>query len=152
MSAESEMLVTSGPAYSGAAKWAVLTVSVEAAATALVLFVRPSLFAWLVFGAEFSEAGLALGRLTAFALFGLSIATWPSDAPGGLASSVRTLLIYNVMAAVYLSYVGVGGQLTGILLWPAVALHGVFSVLLGRVWLAVKGFQKGEGSSWKSRS
>ncbi len=130
------------------AAWTVIAAAVEAAATGLVLFVRPSWFAWLVFGAEFSDAGLALGRLTAIALLGLALATWPTpSATSHLASSVRTLLIYNVLATVYLIYVGVGGQLTGILLWPAIALHLIFSILLGRAWLAKRDIERGEDFS-----
>jgi hypothetical protein len=30
---------------------------------------------------------------------------------------------------------GAGGLFTGILLWPAVALHAVLSILLGYAWL-----------------
>ena len=116
-----------------AARWTVLATAVEVAATGLVLFVRPSLFAWLVFGADLSEAGNALGRLAAIALLGLVLAIWPTPATTShLASSIRALLIYNLLATIYLLYVGIDGQPTGILLWPAVALHAVFSVLLGR--------------------
>lgn len=121
-----------------ATKWTVAAAATEVAATGLALFVRPSLFAWLVFGADFSEAGNALGRLTAFALLGLALAAWPTSGPASLLASVRALVIYNLLAAIYLLYVGVGGQLTGVLLWPAVALHAGLSVLLGRTWLGVK--------------
>jgi hypothetical protein len=120
-----------------AVKWIVLAAAVEAGATGLVLFVRPSLFAWLVFGAEFTDAGAALGRLTAIALLVLVLATWPTPAKtSDNASAVRILLIYNFLVAIYLIYVGMGGQLTGILLWPAVALHAIFALLLGRAELA----------------
>ena len=72
----------------------------------------------------------------AIALLGLALATWPmSGATSHLASSVRALLAYNVLAAVYLLYVGIDGQLTGILLWPAIALHAILTILLGRAWL-----------------
>jgi hypothetical protein len=119
-----------------AVKWPLATAAVEAAATGLVLFVRPSLFAWLVFGAEFSETGNALGRLTAIVLLGLVLATWPTSAGTSRpASSIRALLIYNVLATIYLLYAGISGRLTGILLWPAVTLHAIFSVLLTRAWL-----------------
>lgn len=111
-------------------KWTVIAAGLEAAATGLVLFVRPSLFAWLVFDAQFSDAGQALGRLTAIALLGLVLATWPS--PDSATSPVRALLVYNLLATIYLLYVGIGGHLTGILLWPAIALHLIFSILLGR--------------------
>lgn len=118
------------------AKWSILAAAVEAAATGLFLFFWPSLFAWLVFNGEFSDAGRALARLAAIALLGLALATWPmSGARTRPASSVRALLAYNVLAAVYLLYVGIAGQLTGILLWPAIALHVILAILLGRAWL-----------------
>ena len=60
----------------------------------------------------------------------------PTDYP---ASAVRALLIYNLLATIYLGYLGLAGQLVGILLWPAVALHVLLSNLLGRVWLTMGG-------------
>ena len=41
--------------------------------TGLVLIIRPSLFVWLLFAAELSEAGQALGRLAGFALLALAV-------------------------------------------------------------------------------
>jgi hypothetical protein len=56
---------------SSAVKWVLLIAAVEAAATGLVLIVSPPLFGRLIFGAELSEAGQALGRLTGIALGGV---------------------------------------------------------------------------------
>lgn len=129
-------------------KWTVVAAAIEAAATGIILFVRPSMFAWLVFGSKFSEAGEALGRLTAIALLGLVVATWPAPAAeNSPPSSLYALLIYNLLATIYLVSVGIGGQLTGILLWPAVALHLIFALLLGRAWIAMRKIQKGEDVS-----
>jgi len=36
----------------------------------------------------------------------------------------------------YLASVGFAGSLTGMLLWPAVALHGILTVLLARAMFA----------------
>lgn len=113
-------------------KWIVIAAAAEAAATGLILFVRPALFAWLVFNGEFFDAGEGLARLTAIALFGMALATWPTAAKDDPGSTARALLVYNVLATIYLVYVGIGGQLTGILLWPVVALHGTLSIFLGR--------------------
>ena len=118
-------------------KWTVLAAAVEAAATGLLLIISPSLFGWLIFGAELSAAGQALGRLAGIALLGFTLASWPAAAAAShSASAVRALLIYNLLATIYLGYLGLAGQLVGILLWPAVALHVVLSILLGRAWLA----------------
>ena len=42
------------------------------------------------------------------------------------------MLTYGVLAALYLAYVGIRGESTGILLWPAVAAHAIIVVLLLR--------------------
>jgi hypothetical protein len=43
------------------------------------------------------------------------------------------LLAYSAAVAVYLAALGLGGA-TGVLLWPAVVLHAILSVLLARGW------------------
>jgi hypothetical protein len=49
------------------------------------------------------------------------------------------MLIYSASASFYLGYLGATGAATGILLWPAVALHVVLTALLGRAALRFKG-------------
>ena len=44
------------------------------------------------------------------------------------------MLTYSVLATLYLAYLGIRGEWVGPLLWPAVALHAVLTLLLGRVW------------------
>jgi hypothetical protein len=118
-------------------RWIVLAAAVEAIATSLVLLISPSLFAWLVLGAELSETGEALGRLTGIVLLSFGLACWPASAAVKQSAKVnRALTIYNALATIYLVYLGVGGKLIGILLWPAVVLHVVLTMLVGRVWRA----------------
>jgi hypothetical protein len=114
-----------------AVKWPVLIAAVEAGATGLVLMISPPLFGRLIFAAELSEAGQALGRLAGMALVGFAMATWTAP-PAAIQPAMRSLLIYNLLATIYLGYLGVAGQLVGILLWPAVVLHAVLLILLGR--------------------
>src|SRR5260221_7120741 len=98
------------------------------------------LFGWLILGAELSEAGQALGRLTGIALLAFGLACWPAPAPAKKAiSAVRALLIYNLLATIYLLYLGVVGKLVGTLLWPAVGLHAILTILVTRVWRLVGG-------------
>src|SRR5690348_11127029 len=89
--------------------------------TGLILIIRPSLFVQLLFGAELSDAGQALGRLAGFALLAFALACWPG---GGAASrsALRALLVFSLLTTIYLVYVGVGGALVGVLLWPTVAV------------------------------
>ena len=42
------------------------------------------------------------------------------------------MLIYSAAITLYLAYLGIAGVSTGILLWPAVALHAILTTLLTR--------------------
>jgi hypothetical protein len=98
--------------------------------TGLALMVNPSIVVRLLLGTEVSEVGTMLGRCFGIALLGLGLACWPNRESGSAA--FRAMLIYNVLIAGYLSYLGTAGQRGGLLLWPGVALHTV--VVVGLVW------------------
>jgi hypothetical protein len=114
-------------------KWATTAAAVEAAATGLILLLGPILFGRLIFGAELSEQGQALGRLTGIALLGFALTSWPAPS---LWPVTRAMLAYNLLATVYLGYLGIMGTLVGALLWPAVVLHLLFTALLAAQCLA----------------
>lgn len=114
------------------AMWVAVAAGVEVA-TGLVLVIRPSMFVWLLFGAEMSGGGQALGRLTGFALLALALACWPGGG-ADVRSALRALLVFSLLVTLYLAYLGIAGALAGILLWPAVALHAALTILLGRDW------------------
>ncbi len=42
------------------------------------------------------------------------------------------MVTYSAFVTVYLAYLGFAGGLTGVLLWPAVVLHVILTVLLTR--------------------
>ena len=116
-------------------RWATTAAAVEAAATGLILLLSPVLFGRLILAAELSEPGQALGRLTGIALLGFALTCWP--APSAL-SVTRAMLTYNLLATLYLGYLGVEGMSVGALLWPAVALHLLLTVLLAAERMAAK--------------
>ena len=104
-------------------------------ATGLVLMTYPSVCINWLLGAELSAPGAALGRITGFALLALGVACWPtSRSASDDAAPVRAMLIYGLFAAVYLALLGFDGNPVGILLWPAVVVHSLFTVLLARAW------------------
>ena len=110
-----------------ATRWATTAAAAEIAATGLILLLSPVLFGRLIFGAELSGPGQALGRLTGIALLGFALTSWPAPS----AQSVgRAILAYNLLATLYLGYLGLVGASVGVLLWPAVALHLLLTVSL----------------------
>ena len=46
----------------------------------------------------------------------------------------RAMLIYNVLIAAYLGYLGTIGHLQGLLLWPGVGLHALVALCLVWAW------------------
>jgi hypothetical protein len=98
------------------------------AATGLALLIVPSLVSWLLLGTELTGVSIPIARVTGIALIGLGIACWP----GGMA--LWGMLTYSALVMLYLAYVGTRGEWVGPLLWPAVALHAVLTLLLARAW------------------
>jgi hypothetical protein len=104
--------------------------------TGLVLIIAPSLFARLLLGVELSEPGQIVGRLAGFAVLALVLACWPRGGTEGAAvSPLLALLVFSVLVALYLVYLGIGSSFVGPLLWPAVVLHSVVAVFLARAWV-----------------
>jgi hypothetical protein len=101
------------------------------AATGLALMAVPAVVVRLLLGDEISGAAVSLGRVAGFGLLSLGLACWPGRGTTE-ASSVRAILTYNALTTLYLLYLGIDGGRVGLLLWPAVALHGILSLLIAR--------------------
>jgi hypothetical protein len=101
------------------------------AATGLALVLYPPLVVQLLFGADTAGAGVAMSRIAGMALVGLGIACWPDAASGGGSRRARlAMLVYGALAAIYLALLAMDGGLRGPLIWPAVVVHLVVTVLL----------------------
>jgi hypothetical protein len=100
------------------------------ALTGLVLLVYPPLPIVLLFGSALDDAGLLVARIAGIALLSLAVACWPE---GNLFRAFLAMLIYGALVMLCLVYAWLTG-VAGILLWPAVATHGVLSVLLVWAW------------------
>jgi hypothetical protein len=106
-----------------------LTVAAVAeAATGVALLIAPSLVGRLLFGAEFTGVANPAARVTGIALLALGVGCWPGS------TALCGMLTYSTLATLYLAYLGVIGEWLGPLLWPAVVLHGILTVLLARAW------------------
>ncbi len=100
------------------------------AVTGLVLMVYPPMIIKLLFDAEASGAGIMMSRVAGIALVALGLACYPSAMPGSISPALRGMLAYNLLVTLYLGWLGIGGQWMGRLLWPAVAVHAILTVLL----------------------
>jgi hypothetical protein len=109
-----------------------LTVAAVAeATTGLALLVVPALVGRLLLGAELTGGSIPIARVTGIALIALGIACLP-----GLA--LLGMLTYSALVTAYLAYVGIRGEWAGPLLWPAVVVHAVLTLLLAGAWLKTR--------------
>ena len=97
-------------------------------ATGLALLILPSLVGRFLLGEELTGVAVAVARVLGIALIALGVACWPGPALLGM-------LTYGALVTLYLLYLGIRGEWVGPLLWPAIALHAVLTLLLARAWL-----------------
>ncbi|SFI88853.1 hypothetical protein [Planctomicrobium piriforme] len=106
-------------------------------ATGVALIVAPVFFAKLLLGSELSGLPVTIGRLTGISLLSLGFACWPGKSQArGAAFGMAT---YGVLVTLYLTWLGIRGEWFGPLLWPAVGVHTVLTVLLLRELFGVQG-------------
>jgi len=106
--------------------WVLTVAAVAEVATGMALLIVPSLVGRLLFGAEFTGVANPAARVTGIALLALGVGCWPGS------TALCGMLTYSILATLYLAYLGVIGEWLGPLLWPAVVLHGILTVLLAR--------------------
>ena len=114
---------------------AALSAALEAA-TGVALIADPDLVAGVLLGVGITGGGIVIGRVGGFALISLGLACWPRANDAG-AQAIWALLAYNLLAALYLGYLRIGGSFVSYLLWPAFALHALLALLLARPALRV---------------
>jgi hypothetical protein len=106
-------------------KWVLIFAAVGEAGTGLALLLVPALVVRLLLGEELTGSAIPVARVAGLALIALGVACWPGPPRVGM-------VIYSAAVTLYLAYIGFAGGLTGILLWPAVILHAILTVLLIR--------------------
>ena len=94
-------------------------------ATGMALLLVPSLVGQLLLGAELTGVAVTVARVAGIALIGIGGRLLAGHAAVGM-------LTYSAAVALYLAYLGFAGAASGILLWPAVVLHLILSMLLAR--------------------
>ena len=106
-------------------KSALTIAAVAEIATGLGLMIFPSIVVQVLFGQNLDGVAIPIAHVAGIAIFALGIACWPGTPLIGM-------LIYGALVAVYLAYLGLSGGPSGVLLWPAVAVHVILSALLTR--------------------
>lgn len=101
------------------------------AVTGLVLLVYPSIVTKLLFGADIAGIAVVTSRFAGLALIALGVACWPC---GSASRALCGMLTYSSLATLGLLYLALSGKWNGPLLWPAVVLHAVLTLLLARAW------------------
>ena len=102
------------------------------AATGAALVLAPSLVGWLLLGAELTGVAIPVARVLGIALIALGVACWPGR------TALCGMLTYSALVTLYLLYLGIRGEWVGPLLWPAVALHAVLTLLLAKLWFKTR--------------
>lgn len=115
-------------------KRALTFAAVGEASTGLALLIVPGLVGRLLLGEELTGIAIPVARVAGIALIALGVACWPGTPLVGM-------LTYGAGVALYLSYVGLAGGMSGILLWPAVILHAILTALLIRASRSSKGMK-----------
>ncbi len=98
--------------------------------TGTFLIVDPTLVVHVLLNASLPGSGIAVGRLGGLGLLSLGLACWPVRESA--THSTGALITYNLLAALYLGYLRVGGGFVSYLLWPACGLHALLTILLVR--------------------
>ncbi len=108
-------------------KRALTFAAVGEASTGLALLIVPGLVGRLLLGEELTGIAIPVARVAGIALIALAVACWPGTPLVGM-------LAYSAAVTLYLAYLGIHGEWVGILLWPAVLVHTVLSLLLVWTW------------------
>ena len=122
-----------------APRWLWSSAAALEVATGLALIIDPQAVTRLLLGADLTGAGIAVGRVAGIALLALGLACWMSRQDVNKTATLPAILGYNLLVAAFFMYLGLAGELVGILLWPAFAIHGVLTLLFANVWFKDRG-------------
>jgi hypothetical protein len=107
-----------------------IATAVLEAPTGVVLMTLPAVAAQLLLGTTLDAPGLVVARIAGAALFAIGVLCWVvrnerNDVT--VRGILIALLFYNVAALVVFAHAGLGLQLTGLGVWPAVTLHAALA-------------------------
>jgi hypothetical protein len=107
-----------------------LTALVETG-TGLLLLIWPAVVFALLFGwRQAASETLLIGRVAGAGVISVGLGCWPARRDARTPAQLGVLagvLTYNVLAALLLTFAGLGLKMAGIVLWPAVVYHAALA-------------------------
>lgn len=98
--------------------------------TGIALLATPTLVVMLIMTPAAPATAVPVARVAGIALIALGLACWPTSGRTNPAAR-RAMLTYNLLVAVYLTYLGSVVHTGGAMLWPVAGLHaGIAGVLI----------------------
>ena len=99
----------------------------------LALLVAPLLVVGLLLGEGLGPIGVAVSRVLGVGLLSVGVAGWESPEQVVCLAPRAGLCTYNIGATLVFVMLGASGGMSGILLWPTAALHGLIGATM--LWL-----------------
>jgi hypothetical protein len=115
--------------------WLLSVAAAIEAITGVALIITPQIVSELLLGADLDGAGIAVGRVAGAALLALALVCWIIRHDANKTPALTAMLAYNLLVTAYLMYLGLGGQLVGVLLWPAIAIHAILTLMFAYVFI-----------------
>ncbi len=100
------------------------------ALTGIAMLFAPAFVIGLLLGDGLSQTGTAVARVLGIGLLSLGVSAWENARQQVKPAARIGICIYNIGAAVLLGMCGTIGEMSGVILWPAVGLHGLIGATM----------------------
>ncbi len=94
----------------------------------LAMLVMPEYVIELLLGGGLNETGIIVTRVLGIGLFSLGVSVWALPQQKSHQPSLLGICTYNLGIAGLLLVLAVMGNVGGVLLWPAIVLHGLIGI------------------------
>ena len=100
------------------------------AQTGIAMLIAPAHVIGLLLGDGLSQTGTAVTRVLGIGLLSLGVSAWENARQQVKPAARIGICIYNIGAAALLGMCGTIGEMSGVMLWPAVGLHGLIGATM----------------------
>jgi hypothetical protein len=104
--------------------------------TGIVILFAPAFAIGLLLGDGLSQTGTVVARVLGIGLLSLGVSTWENARTQAKPATRIGICIYNFGTAVVLGMSGTMGEMSGVILWPGVGLHGLIGATM--LWVILR--------------